>query len=464
LIEQKTSGADTVLGYATDDILDGGAGNDTMRGGAGADAYIFGRGDGQDVIDDSSTSASLADRILFRPGVAQIDLAFQRVGDDLVIRVLGSTDQIRITNQFWFGEVNSAGVYGQYRIERFEFADGSFWTAAEIESNLLTGTDAADNYVGFVTSDLITGSIGNDTLSGMNGADTLSGGNGDDVLIGGAGADRLDGGAGRDTARYAADGGAVILDLVTPTNSTAHASGDVYVSIERFELTTLNDRFVGLTNAESIDGAGGNDTILAGAGNDTLNGGAGSDSLVGGTGNDVFIIDAATDVVVEAPGGGTDTVQSTVTWTLAVDFENLTLSGSGSINAFGNATANVLTGNGGNNRLEGLAGNDTLIGNAGNDTLIGGAGNDSLAGGSGNDAFVFVSGFGKDIVTDFTAGAGVADTLDLSLGVALDTLNEIIAATTQVAADAVIIIDAANTITLKNVSKVALVADDFRFS
>lgn len=51
---------------------------------------------------------------------------------------------------------------------------------------------------------------------------------------------------------------------------------------------------------------------------------------------------------------------------------------------------------------------DDLRGGAGNDSVTGGAGNDTLAGGSGADAFVFDAGFGKDTITDFTAGAGSA--------------------------------------------------------
>ena len=74
-------------------------------------------------------------------------------------------------------------------------------------------------------------------------------------------------------------------------------------------------------------------------GNDTLNGGAGADTMIGGLGNDIYVVDNAGDVVDETGGDGTDTVQSSVTFSLSDavraigDIENLTLTGSGASTA-----------------------------------------------------------------------------------------------------------------------------------
>ena len=64
--------------------------------------------------------------------------------------------------------------------------------------------------------------------------------------------------------------------------------------------------------------------------------------------------------------GGIDTVQSSVTHTLGANVENLTLTGTLSIDGTGNDLANVLTGNSASNILTGGTDNDTLIGSATN--------------------------------------------------------------------------------------------------
>ena len=129
---------------------------------------------------------------------------------------------------------------------------------------------------------------------------------------------------------------------------------------------------------------------------------------IGGEGADYYLVDSLDDVVNEATtnakGGGIDTVESLVTYSLAarVNVDHLILTGGGNSNGTGNALNNEITGNTGNNLLNG---------GTGNDVLTGGDGNDKLTGGTGNDIFDFnlVSELGDlDVITDFKKGAGPA--------------------------------------------------------
>lgn len=136
----------------------------------------------------------------------------------------------------------------------------------------------------------------------------------------------------------------------------------------------------------------------------------------GDAGDDTFLVSSADIVISEAPGGGTDTVKSTVSYALRAEFETLMLLGGKNIDATGNELANSLHGNGGDNRLRGLDGDDILLG---------GKGNDRLTGGAGSDTFVFKAGDGIDTITDFEPGPGIGDVIDLSGWTAIRNLQDL---------------------------------------
>jgi len=242
-------------------------------------------------------------------------------------------------------------------------------------------------------NDVVRAGAGNDTVNGGSGNDTLFGEAGHDTLTGGAGTDTLLGGAGNDT--YVVETVADRVLEITAIGSTADAGGtDTILSSVAWTLGSYVENLT-LTGATALTGTGntlanvltGNSAaniLSGGAGDDTLNGGAGADTLLGGAGNDTYVVDTASDQIWETTlfggtlnAGGTDIVQSSVSWTLGQYVENLTLTGAAALSGTGNSLGNVLTGNSGTNVLNGGAGNDVLNGGAGADTLLGGAGSDT---------------------------------------------------------------------------------------
>lgn len=163
----------------------------------------------------------------------------------------------------------------------------------------------------------------------------------------------------------------------------------------------LDNRLIGNSAANVIKGM---------AGNDYLDGAGGADTLYGGLGDDIYIVNSASVKVIEAAKEGIDTVNSTVTYTLTANVENLRLGGTGNLNGTGNAEDNRIIGNAGANILTGLAGNDYLDGAGGIDTLIGGKGDDIYIVGQVGDRVIEQANEGNDTVSSsvsFTLPANV---------------------------------------------------------
>jgi Ca2+-binding RTX toxin-like protein len=133
--------------------------------------------------------------------------------------------------------------------------------------------------------------------------------------------------------------------------------------------------------------------------------------MTGGGGNDTYTVDDAGDVVEEFQESGSDHVRSSVSYVMAAFLENLTLLGTGNINAMGNRSSNSIVGNAGSNIITGGLGLDTLTGNAGSDRFIFQGLEDS--GKSMNSS---------DVITDFKSAQG--DRIDLS---AIDAISSSLA-------------------------------------
>ncbi|MEI9905258.1 MAG: calcium-binding protein [Asticcacaulis sp.] len=301
-------------------------GNDTLSGGSGND--IFYGGTGTNTLDgEDGDDVFIAERFVATPP------APGGGGDN----DLGSNP---------FNTISGGNGFDTYDASRLD----------TIDANLATGKVYSDGarIAQLAQVENIIGSDFADTITGDSGFNQLFGGGGNDTLDGGAGDDDLWGAAGNNTASYAsaAAGVTVSLQLHDTEQDTIGAGKDF------------------LDNIENLTGSKYNDTLIGDDNGNLLDGGVGSDVMKGGLGDDTYVVGNAYDNVGERLNEGTDTVLSSITYTLTSNVENLTLTGTADINAIGNSINNTLYGNIGNNLLDGAAGADKMYGGLGNDTYV----------------------------------------------------------------------------------------------
>jgi Ca2+-binding RTX toxin-like protein len=472
-------GNDTLTGGQGADLLNGGTGVDSLDGGIGNDIYEWKKGDGNDTINDTGVSLTEVDRLrLIDVTSGEVTLTRATGSNNLVIKI-GASEQITVTNRFT-SVTSGVGLEAISFSDGVTWTFDDILARTNMNgaatADTLTGTAYRDNIFGLAGNDTLIGGDGADRLIGGAGVDLLWGGaatgapatNGSDTYVWtkGDGNDTIndwgrsltevdtleltDVTSSQVALSFSNAAGADLLITIVPTGEVIRideryqaiadgfgiekilfSDGVIWTLEDLLARTSMNgtatadtltgtayrDNLYGLAGNDTLNGLAGNDVLLGGDGNDRLDGGAGTDSLTGGAGNDIYVVDATTDVIIESAAGGTDTVQSSVTLTLAAEVENLTLLGTAVINGTGNALANTVTGNSAANSLSGRAGNDTLVGGDGNDTLDGGAGTDSLTGGAGNDTYVV------DATTDVIveAAAGGTDTVQSNVTLTLGT-------------------------------------------
>ena len=227
------------------------------------------------------------------------------------------------------------------------------------------------------------------------------------------------------------------------------------------DTRTVNHGFIS-GDDYSYQSSGGDDTLVndgrmvgdvsTSSGNDTLDtrGGRVQGDIELGNDDDTLYTDRAAYQLIESGGGGTDTVKSTVTYTLSANVEKLFLLGKADINGTGTTLADVLHGNAGDNRLKGQAGLDHLYGHGGNDRLTGGA---------DVDYFHFSDGDDHDTVLDFELGI---DWIDVHNWTGMDALGDIQAHAHNQGND-VIITQGGDSLLIKGHHKADLAAMDFVF-
>ncbi|MET3896087.1 Ca2+-binding RTX toxin-like protein [Devosia sp. UYZn731] len=469
------AGDDTLTGGAGLDTLDGGDGNDILNGGTGADTMIGGDGNDTYVVDstgDVVTELSGQGTDLVQAAIAYTlganvenltltgTASINGTGNSLNNVITGNSGANILNGGAGADTLIGGGGNDTYIVDNIgdvviEAAGAgtdlvqssvTFSLSSDVDNLTLTGS-AAINGTGNALANVLTGNAGVNILDGSAGADTMVGGDGSDTYV-------VDN-AGDIVTEAAGQGTDLVQSSVTYTLGT---------NVENLTLTgTAAINGTGNSGSNILIGNSGANVLSGGDGNDTLDGGAGADTLIGGNGNDIYVVDNAGDVVTES-GTGNDLVQSSISYTLGANLENLTLTGSGAINGTGNALDNIINGNSGNNILNGGAGYDSIDGGLGADTLIGGFGNDILVGGMGDDIFVFNAGSDDDTIEDFQVHSGQlnGDIIELH-DQSVSTFAALMANATETGGTAFIHLDGGDTIALHGVSLASLDVSDFRF-
>ncbi|WP_271408500.1 peroxidase family protein [Pseudomonas sp. Q1-7] len=343
-------GNDTLRGMAGDDVLIGGAGDDVLIGGTGADSMFGGPGNDIFYVDnvlDSVSELAGEGRDMVRTTLASYSLGanvedlayigsgnFTGVGNGLANTLAGGAGNDNLSggdgNDVLYGVGGNDVLNGNAGADRMHggLGDDIFYvdsTQDVVVENVGEGTDmvrttlstytlgnnfeilvylggAAFTGTGNALANRLVGGTASDTLNGLGGNDILHGLGGDDVMNGGGGADTMIGGSGNDT--YYVDNA---LDFVA--EAIGEGTDVVRTTLSSYSLGTNVENLV-FIGSGAFSGTGNtlDNRILGGSGNDTLNGLGGNDILVGGGGNDTMSGGAGNDIFMFGPGFGHDVI------------------------------------------------------------------------------------------------------------------------------------------------------------
>jgi Ca2+-binding RTX toxin-like protein len=470
------SGSDELDGGAGDDVLDGGRDWDKLAGGAGNDVYLFRRGGGMDIIDQSTAGQWDIDAIRFADDVLPSAIQVSREGDSLLVTISDTGDTL--VHTAWFG-------LGVRRVALFEFADGTVWdTASHPIFNFyawlssVSGTEDADHlWAGFQANDTYA-------LWGFGGEDILVGSGGNDVLDGGRGRDWMDGGGGGDIYLI---GDHDAIDDVADSGDEEDAYRTWFYRAQGIQDAAFHEQFGGQWLADDGTaqiGFESRDEALdwaIGLGLDSVEMEAAGQiryivplpHVPAVAGNDYAAIDRLVaegvirpDRIVFGPGvtadglavsGGPQQGYLSLRWPDGkgvnihlrsdlndmigngierVEFEDGSFLTIGQLLTMdqvvvGSGDDDYLAAAGGNDSIDGQAGNDNLYGDEGSDRLDGGpgddylegnGGDDRLSGGEGSDTYFLDASGGHDAIVE-TAGVDATDAIYFGLGLSWDRLH-----------------------------------------
>ena len=385
-----------LYGAGGDDTLEGGAGSDRLDGGTGAD--MMSGGAGNDVFVVNSLRDTVAD--LGANGIDTVEafisytLPFYRLDPYAGATIAYAIENLTLTgaaaingtgnnaNNVVTGNAAANVLDGGTGVDKLVGGNGNDVYIVDdvadqvVEIDAAGGVDRVDSSVTYA----LGAHLEDLTLTGANAikgtgnglVNRLTGNSAANILNGGGGADVMAGGGGDDIYHVGDSGDQVIeaegegTDLVF-----SRISFTLGRSVDNLRLRGhLQIDGIGNNLANILTGNDGANQLHGMNGSDLLDGGLGADAMSGGLGNDSFIIDYRDDTVIELPGEGIDEIFSSISISLAASVENLSLTGSGAINGFGNDLANRLTGTAASNRLDGRGGADRMEGGNGNDTYV----------------------------------------------------------------------------------------------
>ena len=428
-------------GFSGEATLNGGDGNDTFKLGGGLTSHATVNGGGgvntliesfgtvtQDINFTLQTGSLLA---IIDPNIAPPGSPTQRLDTFTDVQSVSLTgglgNNIYDVSAWLAGSLTLNGV-GALDVVLAQLATHGLATLTNTSLTLPGSTGSiALNSIGFGA---LTGTALDDTLdaSAFSGRAILRGGDGNDVLKAGSGNTLLDGGPGNDRFVFRFFG-------VAHTDIVEAGDGEDTLDFSTFSAPIAVDlSFLNAVQSVAVGDLGLN-LFSTGPEVENIVGGMAGGTLTGNSLDNSFTITGGVNAIDGATGNNTVLATADSNMTLT----NTTLTIGGTNNTLANVqvakltggTANVhiidASGFSGSTTLQAGPNGDTLIGGTSTDVLISGAGNDTLRGGAGNDIYRFnvdgpqgqdtvdeLPGNGLDIL-DFSAAKNTGVTVNLGL-------------------------------------------------
>lgn len=317
-----TPGEDTIIGGLDDETIEGAGGVDLLDGRTGSDSYVWRKGDGNDLVQDSggsSTALSEPDRIDLVDVDGLDDIAFSRqngTSNILQMTILETGEILTLTG-----------------IERIRFSDGAAIDITDVLSSLpFEGTGGVDSLEGDNNDNTLQGGPDDDLLNGFAGADTYvwARGDGNDtieekrtIFVGGGEGDeggmavdvpidsnndrlRLDGVLAAEVQLTRPAGTDDLVVTIIDTGESITIIGQFAAPLRGIEAIELTDGVIGRID---IYGTIGGETVVGDGSDGTLSGSFGPDLFELTAGNETVETGSGRDTIIIAPGGGIDRIE-----------------------------------------------------------------------------------------------------------------------------------------------------------